>query len=375
MTGLPARRIQLAASSKPEADWTARLAIGGAAAFTVLLASLGVVLYRSWPQVSGVGTSISTLSDRTERIANGQEMLSRDIASLRTDLRQDRADRTEGTREVAVLRARVGELAATVSTLRAQTDKLEAEGSQAKPVAAAPEPAAQPDPAVAELRARLDALQLKIDQLAAASAAPAPAVAVGPAPAPAPASVVVVKPVPGPAYPVDEVEREIRDMQAVIEAQRRAQSAAVRDAAMGGPVAVAAPRPSQPAATPRAVNGIADPLAPMVSKSQPRIAPTTRAGSATGPVVAPSVSRVPSEPSAQQTVSPAPRGSGSPDVRVSRVGVNTAMNAIGPLGLPFDAIGNLLTAIGEGLDTLFTGREYVPRTSPEDAPSTARAAR
>lgn len=377
MTGLPARRVELVGTRKPDADWTVRIAIGGAAGFTLLLVAFGFILYRSWPQMSGSDRAMHALSDKTDRIASGQETLSRDIASLRTDLRSNRTDNADGSREVAVLRARVGDLSNTVASLREQTDKLEAASREAPaalppvaPAPALPAPApAQPDPAVTELRNRLDALQRKLDQLAAAPPAPP-----SPAPLPQTASPVLVDATPvkpaaprPPSYPVDEIEREVRDMQTVINQQKARATGAARLA--GTPVPFVTPTPA-----PR-TSGIADPLAPITSKTPPRIAPTRPTPGPSGArAVSPTVSRVPSEPFAQQTVKPSTHSTG-PEPRISSVGANSAMKSIGPLGLPFDAIGNLFAAIGEGLDTLFTGREYLPRPTEDEGPSTARAAR
>lgn len=130
------------------------------------------------------------------------------------------------------------------------------------------------------------------------------------------------------------------------------------------------PQPRSPAASrspaPAASrSSFGDPLAPLTSKSPPRIAPVTSPAAA-------QVSRLPLEPSAQQNVTSEQAAANEPEPRVTRVGLNTAMKSLGPIGLPFDAFGNLFTAISEGLDHLFTGRTYLPRPSPGEEAATAR---
>lgn len=339
MQTMPARRIQLSTPSQPDADWTARLALGGAAGFTLLLLAFGLMLYNAWPQMSGVRQSVGAIDARSERIASGQEKLSREVASLRNDLRGDRSERADREREQGALRDRIGELAGTVADLRARADRLEP--------AAAPAPSPAPDASIQELRSRLDALQRRLDQLAAAPQNPAPPPA-------------AVTPRDRGAYPVEEVEREVREMQEVI----RRQHEGVRN-----PIATAAARGAvEPPARP-ATPSIADPLAPLTSKTRPRIAPA-RPGMAETALV----SWVPPTASAQQPTD-LPAGRSAPEPRVSRVGINSGMKAIGPIALPFDMLGNLVVAIGEGLDHLFTGREYLPRQAPGGEPATASRAR
>ncbi|MDP1663231.1 MAG: hypothetical protein Q8L55_15040, partial [Phycisphaerales bacterium] len=189
MQTTPGRRIQLSPANRPDADWTARLALGGAAGFTMLLLAFGLMLDNAWPQMSGVRQSVGALNAKSERIASGQEQLSREVASLRTDLRSDRSERADREREQSVLRDRLGELAGTVADLRAHADRPEP--------AAAPAAAPAPEPAIHELRNRLDALQRRLDQFAAAPPTP---------PAPLP---VAAAPRAHSAYPVDEIEREV----------------------------------------------------------------------------------------------------------------------------------------------------------------------
>lgn len=341
MPSTPMRRIQLLPPSKPDADWTARLALGGAAGFTLLLLAFGLMLYNAWPQMSGVRQSLGALNAKSDRIANGQEQLVRDVASLRTDLRSDRSERVDQGHEQTALRERMNELTGTVADLRARADQL----GPAAPPAASPRDEAVPasDPAIHELRNRLDALQRRLDQLAAAPGAP---VAIPRHVAlPAPLPVATAPRAQGP-YPVEEIEREVREMQEVIRRQQGvARNPVAAEVAHGGVRA-----PSHPA-TP----SIADPLAPLTSKTRPRIAPA-RPGMAETALV----SWVPSNASALHQQGDAAADC-CPEPRVTRVGINSGVKALGPIALPFDAIGNIVVAIGEGLDRLFTGRVYLPR--------------
>lgn len=359
MTGLPAQRIALAAQRKPEPDWTARLALAGAAGFGVLLLAFGLILYRSWPQMSGVDRALASLSERTDRVASGQELLSRDIATLRSDLRSDRTDRAQSSGDTAALRTRVGDLSSSVTELKAQADRLEArEAAAAHAGGPAPVPAApQQDPAIAELRARLDALQQRLDQLAASrSAGTAAIVASAPPPVAAPTA-LSSKPA---TFSVDELDREVRDMQRVI--RQRQTAAAVRGL-------------SAATIKPTVTSTMGDPLAPITSRTPPRVAPVRAELGGVGqpeffaPAEA-SVSRFPLATGQSAATGRAVASAVEP--RVTRVGVNSAMGAVGPLGLPFDAIGNLFAAIGEGLDHLFTGRAYLPRPAPAEGPAQAR---
>ncbi|HZW06528.1 MAG TPA: hypothetical protein VFF65_05345, partial [Phycisphaerales bacterium] len=243
--------------------------------------------------------------------------------------------------------------------LREQTRRLE-EAPRATPDALAPAAAAAPnaDPAVAELRARIDTLQRRIDQVAGTPAQPRPATTPGtrqvPASAPtvtAPARRTSAAPAPvRPAHQIDEVEREVREMQEVIRMQRLARQHPSPPAHPAIRIAVPAPRAA-------GTSTIADPLAPLVSKTQPRIAPAPKGMSSTA-----LVSWAPSSPTARQDAAP-----GAPEPRYTRVGINSGVQRFGPLALPFDAIGNLFAAIGEGLDRLFTGRVYLDRPADDSA--------
>lgn len=336
MNGLPAQRGNPQTPRQIESDWTARFALAGAAAFSVMLLVLGFIVFRSLPQVSGVSQSVAVLAAKTDRIATGQEVLADELTRLGDGLRLDRAERTREGGEVALLRAKVGEIDSAVTALRERAEK--------------PDERPQ-DPAIAELRQRLESLQHKVEQLAAA-----------PAKAPervAPIAAAVQAAPVMPTVTADDIEREVRDMQAVIrERQRRLTPSASGPRAAGPAPRPAAPSPAYGGST------IADPLAPMTSKTPPRVAP-----------VRPGTLVSMSEPSAVVTRERQPEKAqtqGEPGPRVTRVGVNTAQQSMGLLGLPFDAIGNLFVAIGEGLDRLFTGREYLPRPTPTDQPATAR---
>lgn len=337
MTHPSKRPITPSPSDKPDAEWAVRLAAGGVAGFTLLLIALGLMLYNAWPQMSGVRQTVGSLNAKADHIVAGQELLSRDITTLRADLRDDKARRAGESKELAAVQSRIAELSSAVAKLQDQAAKLEEAPKPAGPTPHAA--AAASDPEVAELRARLDQLQRRLDQLAAAPVAPIPAAPVAVAPA-------------KPNYPVDEIEREVRDMQEVVRQQRL-------NPQPHSPVASrrTAPSPNRPS--------FGDPLAPLTSKSPPRIAPVSSPAAA-------QVSLVPLDGSAQQTISPERAVGGEPEPRVTKVGLNSAMKALGPIGLPFDAFGNLFTAIGEGLDHLFTGRTYLPRPTPGDEPATAR---
>ncbi|HZW06717.1 MAG TPA: hypothetical protein VFF65_06310, partial [Phycisphaerales bacterium] len=93
MNPTPPRRIELQQPTRPDADWTVRLALAGAAGFALLITALAVVLSNAWPQMSGVRQSVGSLTAKADRIASGQEALAGDIATLRNDLRDDRAVR------------------------------------------------------------------------------------------------------------------------------------------------------------------------------------------------------------------------------------------------------------------------------------------
>jgi hypothetical protein len=333
--------------SAADADWTVRLAMGGAAGFLLLLVAFALVLYNAWPQMSGVRQTVSSLGAKTDRIAGGQEQLTRDITGLRNELRDDRNQRAGDKRDAAAAQTRISELATTVSDLRRQTEKLAA---APVPSAAQTRPAPQ-DPAVAELRAKLDVLQRRLDQLAATQTAPAPQPT---QPSAAEPQKKTVQAAPKPFNQVDEAEREVREMQDVIRKQREGVSPKPEPV----PVRAASVAPLLPPV--RTTPSIADPLAPMISKTRPRIAPEPKGMSPTALVswAPPTASATPREPEPQST---------PPKARVTLVGVNSGERMLGPIAVPFDALGNLVVAIGEGLDHFFTGRTYLPRPAGEPA--------
>ncbi|HYD02408.1 MAG TPA: hypothetical protein VEB22_14370 [Phycisphaerales bacterium] len=350
MNPTPSRRIELQQPPRPDTDWTVRLALAGAAGFALLITALAVVLANAWPQMSGVRQSVGVLTAKADRIASGQEALAGDIATLRGDLRDDRAVRQGDRRDIATVQNRVGELSSILADLREQTRKLEAEPQPApNGPAAARERPPQADAALADLRSRIDTLQRRIDQVAAPQPRPPEQPAASPVVAPPNGRTAQVRPAPArPVYRVDEVEREVREMQEVIRRQRPSQASIQAHP----PIRIAAPAPKASATC-----TIADPLAPLTSKTQPRIAPAPKGMSPTA-----LVSWAPSSPTARQD---APAG--TPEPRYTRVGINSGVQRFGPLAFPFDAIGNLLAAIGEGIDHLFTGRVYLDRPLDDSA--------